>query len=71
MISAIITIGSIAILAGAILAVIIPNFNAFVDFIQRGIELISHVLPSYVPPVLVGFFGTVAAVLLICKIINR
>lgn len=71
MISSILMIGAIAILLGTVLAVIVPNFQAFVDFIQRAIEIITNVLPSYLPPVLVGFFGTVAAVLLICKIINR
>ena len=71
MISSILAIGAVALLAAVMLGVIVPNFQAFVDFVQRGIEFISGILPGYIPPVIIGVFGTVASVLLICKIINR
>lgn len=71
MITALITIATVAVVALAILGVIVPNWNNFVDFIQSGITLMTEVLPSFIPSSLLSVFAVVLSVLLICKIINR
>lgn len=71
MITALITIATVAVVALSILGVIVPNWNNFVDFIQSGITLMTEVLPSFIPSSLLAVFAVVLSVLLICKIINR
>lgn len=71
MITAIITICSVALVALAFIGIFVPNWNNFCEFIQNGIGIIGGVLPTYVPSYLLAVFSMVLSVLLICKIINR
>lgn len=71
MITAIISIASVALVALAFLGIFVPNWNSFCEFVQSGVTMMRDVLPTFIPSYLLVVFGVVLSVLLMCKIINR